>query len=198
MAISDLTAAMATALAETKDKLRELDAAISTLEGERFRLLQTMPHTDDLVATFMRGLVKASESFEQRLGWYLNSETLKHGAAAAEAQNTAGQFLMLGAKRPERQLGQGIQLFPHSGLGAHQADIDVAAVTYFLRDKIADEIPAIIEKLCPLAKSGIKQADRERALLDLDGNLAELHAEREGLVSEINAAIKAVSPARLA
>lgn len=196
MAITDLLDGLASAMVETKKKLGEVNAVISELEGERNRIVRASPHTDDLVAAFMRGLKKASESFERRLGWHLNSMNLADGDAAATVQRSAGQFLMLKGAAPTAPLGKSGQLFPHSGLAEHQADIDVAAVTYFLRDKIAEEIPALIEKVCPSAKSGMKQADRVRALQEVDAKLAEQNAERERLTSEINAAIKAVSPAR--
>ncbi|OHC95931.1 MAG: hypothetical protein A3H25_10520 [Sphingomonadales bacterium RIFCSPLOWO2_12_FULL_63_15] len=81
-------------------------------------------------------------------------------------------------------------------IGDNQRDIDVAAVTYFLRDIIAAELPALIEKVCPASKSGMKQEDRAAALRQVEEALRQLEGEEKQLVDQINAALMAVQPPR--
>ncbi|KAK0340870.1 hypothetical protein LTR94_028746, partial [Friedmanniomyces endolithicus] len=82
-------------------------------------------------------------------------------------------------------------LLTNAGLGEHQAAVDAAALVYFLRDRIAAEIPKLVAKLCPTAKNGMRQEDRANALADVDVRLAALKQEQAELQSHLEAASKA-------
>ncbi len=193
MSLSELTSGIAAAMDAAKANLAEVNAKIDAKKAALRQVEMAPPHTDDLVAACRRGLAQASASYEQRLGWFLNSANLREGDAAGMVQRAAPSLMMVGSTPPE--VGRG-QIFPHSGLGQQQRDIDVAAVTYFLRDRIEAELPALIGKLCPLASSGMKEADRKAAVRAAEAELRTLEEEKQRLTDEINEAIKAVGPRR--
>ncbi len=197
MAITDLISGLAGALTQVRADLAEVDAQINSLTQERVTTINAPPHADDIAAAFKRGLAVATHSFEQRLGWNLNNANAK-GADAAKAAQSAAQLLMINAEQPPSgpTLSGPIGtitagLFPVSTLAERQGVLDVAAVTYFLRDRIEAEIPALVAKLCPVSLKGLKQADRAAALERLDNQIAELKAKRRELVGNLAAARKA-------
>ena len=55
------------------------------------------------------------------------------------------------------------------------------AAVYFLRDVIASKIPSLVERLCPGANSGMKLADRAKALAEVNAALNRVWTERDGL-----------------
>ena len=191
MSLSEITSGLAAAMDETKAKLNDVKAQIDAKKHDLIRVNQASPHTDDIVAAFERGLANSAASFEQRLGWFLNAHSLRTPEAAGQVQRAQASVLMVGSAKPNPDRPA---LFPHSGLGEHQRDIDVAAVTYFLRDKIAAELPALVRKLCPGSDSGIRQAERVAKARAIEAELATLEAERQRLTDEINKAIMAVGP----
>ncbi|MET0362944.1 MAG: hypothetical protein ABW048_14475 [Sphingobium sp.] len=186
MPLNDIIAGFATALEETRQKLRDVDAQLEQANIEKNSIIQAPPHTDDIVAAFKRGLKRAEESFVSRLAWYV---TGNDGDFAAQTERAEAQLLMVGPHKPERA-----QSFPWVGLAERQKDIDVAAVTYFLRDIIAAELPALVNRLRPYAHQGMKQLDRKAAMRTVEAKIAALQKERERLIEEIEAARKAVIP----
>lgn len=196
MAITDLITGLAGALAKTRAELAQVDGEISQLQHERQSTELAPPHTDDIVAALKRGLSAATRSFEDRLAWNLNDANAKNADAAKAVKGTA-QLLMINAERPAS--GTTLHgpvgavrggLFPVSGLGAQQGVLDAAALTYFLRDRIEAEIPALVKKLCPSAEKGMKQADRDGIIRDLDLRIVALKERRTELMGHISHARK--------
>ena len=196
MAITDLISGLEAAMAETQDRLNTVTAKINELQQERGRLSTVAPHADDIVASYMRGLDAATASFESRLAWNLNDANAREPDAANDAQRAAAQLLMIPAERPVAGLhsNPAKRLFPPSGLAERQSQLDAAPLTYFLRDLIAAQSPGLVAKFCPTAQNGMKQAERERLIADVDERLSKLEQEREELQSHLQAARKAVRP----
>lgn len=197
MAISDLISGIGAAIAETREKLTVIDTEISKLNAERLRIVRAPPHADDIIAAYMRGLGNATSSFESRLAWNLNDRNAREPEAAADVQRGTGQLVTIHQTPPMTgglHSSPSKSLLTNAGLGEHQAAVDAAALVYFLRDRIAAEIPKLVAKLCPTAKNGMRQEDRANALADVDDRLAALKQEQAELQSHLEAASKAVRP----
>lgn len=192
MSLSEMIDGFASALAETKNKLAQVQGEIAIAKGERNKIEWASPHTDDIVAAFERGLSHAQQSFETRMQWYLGSACRDVQDAAGMVGRAPASLLMVGGKPPE----SGVQsVLPWMGLGEHQKEIDVAAVTYFLSPVIRANLPELVERIYPHAKRGLKQSERTAKLHEIDRKLIKLEAEAERLKNEINAAVGAVRPA---
>jgi hypothetical protein len=196
MAITDLISGLEAAMAETQDRLTIVVGQIGELEQERGAISIAPPHADDIIASYMRGLDSAVSSFEARLAWNLNDANVRDPGAAASVARGAAQLLMIHQQPPATSLhyDPAKSLIPPSGLADRQSPLDAAALTYFLRDLIAAQIPGLVAKFCPTSKNGMKQAERARLLADVDRRLSELHKERDELQSHLQAARKAVRP----
>ncbi|PHP17654.1 hypothetical protein CG471_21775 [Sphingobium sp. IP1] len=197
MAITDLISGIGAAINETREKLTEIDTEISKLNAERLRIVQAPPHTDDIVAAYMRGLDAAKSSFESRLAWNLNDRNAREPEAAAQVERGTGQLVTIYQTPPMTgglHSSPSKSLLTNAGLGERQATVDAAALVYFLSDHIAAEIPKLVAKLCPSAKNGMRQEDRDRMLAEVDSRLAALKQEQAELQSHLEAARKAVRP----
>lgn len=198
MAISELINGLADALAGVRAELTTVEGELSKLRNDRAGIVNAPPHSSDIVAAFMRGLDQAASSFEERLAWNLNDRNAK-ADQVAEATKGAAQLLMINGERPPEGPNFGAPgrlragLFPPSVLTGPNSVLDVAAVTYFLRDRIEAAIPGLVERFCPGASKGVPQAVREAALKEIDGKIAELEEKRDELVSNIAAARKAAN-----
>ncbi len=201
MAINDLISGLAGALAEVRAELVKVDQEITDLSHQRQTVIIAPPHTDDIVASLKRGLAVAAQSYEERLAWNLNDANATSAGAAQSVKGSA-QLLMINAERPAP--GPTIHgpvgaikggLFPVSSLAERQGVLDVAAVTYFLRDRIEAEIPALVKKLCPASQKGMRQSDRDAAIKDLSAQITALKEKRVELASNIAQARKATGTA---
>lgn len=179
MAITDFIAA----LDETRSMLAVVNGDIDKLELERQRLTLLPPHTDEIVGVFMRGLDAVSGSFTQQLAARLNDTFVGEGSAVAAGPQQSLQLLCLEPQKLDHEA-----LLTRSLKGRTSSDLNVAALTYFLRDQIAAEIPDLVAKLCPAAAKGIKRADRDHALYDVDDRLAALRERQDALSAELGAA----------
>ncbi|MBU0931319.1 MAG: hypothetical protein KJ585_04870 [Alphaproteobacteria bacterium] len=198
MAISELINGLADALAEVRAELTTVESELSRLENDRASIINAPPHTSDIIASFMRGLDKAAASFEERLAWNLNDRNAT-ADQVADAAKGAAQLLMVNAERPPEMPAFGAPgriragLFPPSALVGPNSVLDVAAVTYFLRDRIEAAIPGLVERFCPAASKGVPQAVREAALKEVDDKIIALKEKRDELVSNLAAARKAAN-----
>ena len=198
MAISELISGLAGALAEVRAELTVVESDLSKLESERADIVNAPPHSSDIIAAFMRGLDQAAASFEERLAWNLNDRNAT-ADQVAEATKGAAQLLMVNPERPPDGPAFGAPgrlragLFPPSLLNGPHSVLDVAAVTYFLRDRIEAAIPELVDRFCPAARKGVPQAVREAALKDVDEKIAALKEKRDELVGNLAAARKAAN-----
>jgi uncharacterized protein (DUF4415 family) len=198
MSLPEMINGLAAAMAEAKEQLTAVREKISAAKSEVNRIKWAAPHTDDIVDAFKRGVAHADQNFEQRLRLSLNGLAMHEHDAAVTIANGKPSLLMLDRKAKSAPAGGNPveHPLPWSGIGDNQREIDVAAVTYFLRDIIAAELPALIEKVCPASKSGMKQEDRAAALRQAEDALRQLEAEEKQWVDQINAALMAVQPPR--
>ena len=162
---------------------------IEGLEGERGRVERAQPHTDDIVAVFERGLNAAAQGFEQQFRSRLEQEFVGEGSAEAAAKGKFANILRLQADNPDSQT-----LRDHTmrSKGPYLPGLNIEVLTFLLKDRIAEEIPALVEKLCPAARKGMRAADRAEALTRIDGELAQLRQERSVLEANLDAARRAV------
>lgn len=188
MAFNDLICNLSEAVETARKSLAEVTRTIDQLEQERRSVIQAPPHTSDIVASYMRGLDRAAEAFMERIGSYLNKSNVTHPAAAEMVQRTGGQFLTVEQQPPAQKIDGTPTLFPPIIGGALPAELNAAAVTFFLRDRIAEKIPELIERLCPEAARGLPAAEREAALNRIDAELSEFKAARSELMANIDAA----------
>ena len=189
MTISQSITDFTSAVEATRAKLDGVVAEITKLESERVSVANAQPHTDDIVAVLMRGLDSTSSDFERQLGDHLASTFTGGDGAAAKAVGLGRAFNILNieARRPD---GQTMEARRRNG---ETAPINVSVLTYFLRDLIAAEVPALVDRLCPSARNGMKALERKRALESLDVELERLRREREVLLADIAAARAAVN-----
>jgi outer membrane murein-binding lipoprotein Lpp len=196
MALGDIIGDIERAMDEQRKRLAEVERQIDELGGKRNSIVNQSPHIDDIVASFERGLEAAEKSFKERLGSYINGRKMSLRGAGKEVASRASQLLMLGAGRPKLdEMSTNIsRLLPHSALAENQLPLDAAAVTYFLRDQIRADLPSLIEGLFPGGTNGVKSSDREKALKEVDAEIAALEKDRDRLKAEIQAATKALYP----
>lgn len=166
----------------TRAELTSVIAEINAVETERLTIVQAKPHTDDIVAAFLRGLDHSGADFKQQLSTYVASTFVQADDAAEAASRRIFDVLRLEAKRPDANT---IHTRVIKGEGA---PLNVAVLAYLLRDKIAAEIPELVENLCPAARDGMKAADRAAALKEIDARLDELRAKRDALNADLAAA----------
>ena len=178
MAVTDFIAA----LEETRSALAVANAEIDQLEAERQRITLLPPYTDEIVAVFMRGLNDVSGSFTRQLATRLNDTFVGEGSAAAAEPGRSAELLRLEPEKLDREA-----LLTRS-LKGDSPGLNAAALTYLLRDQIAAAIPDLVAKLCPAAMQGVRRADRDAALREVDGKLALARDRRDKLGAEIAAA----------
>ncbi|EQB31508.1 hypothetical protein [Sphingobium ummariense] len=192
MSLSEMIDGFASALAATKNQLAQVTGEIEQAKAERNKIEWAPVHTEEIVAAFERGLVNAEASFLGRMSWFLSDREMREPGAAEKVGNAQPSLLMIGGMPPAADRGA---ILPFSALGKDQREIDVAAVTYFMRDIIRAQLPAMVERIWPAAKHGMKKMDRMAKLREVDSKLRKLEAEATRLKDEINAAIGAVRPA---
>lgn len=184
---SKIRAAFEAAQEAAKVKAQAISSEISALENNRLAVLRTAPHTDDIVAVFMRGLDQSTGEFERGFASHLKAVYGGDDAAeAASPRRFAGILRMEPDKLTDAQLQD-------RALRREKPAINDTVIAYFLRDKIAAEIPALVEKLFPASRNGMKEADRAQALAALDTKISALRAERDAIVAEMAAARQAVN-----
>lgn len=187
MTIAKAITDFADVLEGAKVELAVINGRIEEREAEKLRLINTLPHTDDIVATFMRGLDATVDDFTRQMRTHLNETFAGSGAATAIGAGKSAQLLTLEPHKPDQET-----VLTRSMRG-HMPDLNQAALTYFLRDGIKAEIPALVERLCPAAQSGMRQVDRADALQKVEGELIILREEAHSLQASLLAARAAVA-----
>ena len=138
--------------------------------------------------------MKAGKVFKQQVGRHLNAANARDGKAAESVARGRGQFLTV-----DRELGA----VPGSLPGVSQGllpgrwnvsgdALSVAALTYFLRDRIAAEIPQLVAEMCPGSDKGMKEADRKAALRSIEEQAAAKNVrldELRGIVAKAQDAL---------
>lgn len=189
VSIDEAFAKFNAALRETREKLDTAEQEILDLSGEIHRTKSAPPHADDITAAFVRGLDSASQTFKQQLGLHLSPANA--GAMDAAKIVAAGKGQMLTVDRENGSSGNR-KLLPSTLFNVSGEALSVAAMTYFLRDRIAVEIPKLVAELCPGSVRGMKQADRLEKLGTLEAKLADVTKRRDELKSVLAAAQAAV------
>ena len=172
-AIADFAAVME----ETRNNLRDVESQLSEVQQEIARVTNAPPHTDDIIGVFMRGLQEAKVDFEKQLAAKLTTTYAGSDGSAASAASR-NSHLNLVRLQPQK--------------GAPAPDLNNAVVTYFLREKIAEEIPALVDRLFPASRSGMNATDRTKALTALNAKRSDLDAKREQLLADLGAGRRAV------
>lgn len=170
-----------------KVDLAVINGRIEEREAEKLRLVNIPPHTDDVVATFMRGLDATVDDFTRQMRTHLNETFAGSGAAVAAGAGKSAQLLTLEPHKPDQETAM------TRSLRGYTPDLNQAALTYFLRDRIKAEIPALVKRLCPAAHSGMRQVDRADALQKVEGELIILREEAHSLQASLLAARAAVA-----
>lgn len=169
-------------------RVGDLNAQIGELEQARSPIIQAAPHTDDIVAVLSRALRTSAEKFETQFAAFLKSTFDGSAGADKVAQGSAANLLRLPPPR------NGADSFNHRQQIADAPAVDLTALTYFLRDQIEAEIPALVERLLPAARNGMTSANRAKALQELDAQISELKVKRDAVQDDLNAARAIVAP----
>ena len=168
---------------DKRAKLAGVDASIDRLKYDRMTVLAASPHTSDIALIFQRGLRTAASAFERQLADRLSDTYTGKAGAERVNQKAAHDLLALPSVKLDTEAQQ-----TRAMRGLPISDLNVAALAYFLRDRIDAEIPALIDRLCPEARNGMRQADRDKALSDIDAQIATLSAESAALTADLGAA----------
>lgn len=189
MPFSKSIAEFADAVETARTKLNTVIARISELEQERFRLVKAQPHTEDIAEVFRRGFWDAMADFKKQFASHLKSNFVGEDgpAAAAAAPGRSSDILRIEAKKPDQN-----ELISRSVKADQRPGLNVAVLSFLLRDDLAQDIPRLVRELCPEASNGMRAADRARALSEVDAKLAELQIERSALQEDLAAARRAV------
>jgi len=178
--LNDLAVQLVTALDAAKVSLNAVNVAIEELQSDRRAIELAPPHSDDIAAAFRRGINAAANRFENEFAGRLADTFAGEGGAAAAAPSASADVLRLEATKPDRET-----IMARSMKGQMQPELNVGALAFFLRDRITDELPALVDRLCPAARSGLRQADRNSALAALDSQLFDLGEERDRLLEQV-------------
>jgi len=184
---SKIRAAFEAAQEAAKEKAQLISSEITDLENERTGVRKAAPHTDDIVAVFMRGLDSTAGDFERQFASHLKVFYGGDDAAEAVSRRRSAKILRMAPNKLSES-----ERLARSVSGEKTLTNDTV-IAYFLREKIAAEIPALVEKLFPASRNGMKEADRAQSLADLDRKISALRAERDAIVAEMAAARQAVN-----
>lgn len=188
MEVSKPIAEFADFIRDTRAKLADVNAKIEAAEQERQAILTAKPHSEDIVAFLRRSLDGGVADFNRQFASFLSATFVSSDDAAEAVKKQPASLLRL----EPRQLSTE-ELRTRTMKGGI-ADLNAAVLTYFLRDKIAEEIPALVNRLCPDAQRGMKSADRASALSRLDELLESLRSEHAALQADLTAARGAIFP----
>lgn len=185
--ISQVIANLTDAMDATRDEIASINARIETVEAERQRIEQAPPHSSDIVAAFMDGLDAQATAFRAQLASNL-AATFVNAEDAVAASTKAANLLTIEANKPT------VDTLRTRVMSGTVAPLNMAALAYLLRDRIADELPDLVDKLCPLSRQGMKRLDREAALAEVDATLGHLRASRDAMQADLHSARLAIMP----
>lgn len=184
MSIANVLTGLTNAMEETKAELARSNARLDELEAERRSVAMAAPHADDIAAAFRRGLGGMATAFRSQLAAHLGATYA--GEKAAEAATRSPQMLTIETHAPSMEERQ------TRAMRGATPDLNVAAVAYFLRDKIDAEIPGLVASTFPASQHGMKEAERQAILARLDGEIAEQRDKVQTLTADLAAVRAAV------
>jgi hypothetical protein len=175
-----------------RNEIARIDKQLTELRERRAKVASAPPHIDDLVAWAARNVDRYRERYLARLAKVLSSEQLERRGNwdGIPADLHAGGF---GLFRLEHNLSvPGDMLSPQTESDALLANTgyppDLYAVIALAADAIKAGLRSAILSVNPGAERGMPLAAREAELRAIDASIAELAAEREGMLSELRAA----------
>lgn len=181
-------ASFASTIETIRNEITTVEGQITTLECERNNVAAAPPHTDDIIAVYLRGLAESTRTFKTQLTAQLRTRYGRHEKYSnLDAPNNAKGSLQLLTLEKEPQ---------QPGFGAGRqvtTELNIAALTCLLADRIEAMIPDLVRELFPEANAGMRQSDRDAALAKIDRELVELKQRKSQLVEDINAARRAVN-----
>lgn len=164
-------------------ELKVVNDQLQDFENRRRSIVNAMPHSDEIAGVFLRGLDGLTRDFEQQFASHLRAFFAEdRGAISSAFRGGSADLLRIEANKPE--LGTVIS----RNQSGSKADINGAVLAYLLRDKIAEEIHGLIDRLCPSASSGMKSADRQAALQAVDAEIAQLKEKKAELLDNLETA----------
>ena len=135
----------------------------------------------------MRSVDAQAQAFESALKSNLAEVFVASDTAAQSVTGAPVNVLGVEATRPDA-----MKLSDRQSRGI-APPINLGALAFLLWDRLADEVPNLVDRLCPNSRSGMKSADRKQALDKLNADLAALEAERDTLQGELHAARQVVA-----
>lgn len=187
----NLVARVRTFLRASGSDLRGVNAAIERIERERAALTAAIPHTDDLVAWLAANIDQHAEYFTERMGSYLNDERLT-ARGWPEVEATRGGFPVF--KVPDVQASsEGRVLAPTESRTGFQSDpLNARALVALLAPVLKEQLRPLVLRLAPASARGIRKADRERQLREMDERLTDLYKQRDELHAMARALVEVV------
>lgn len=178
----------ASAIDNVRAELASVNTKIDKLKSDRQKVEFAKPHTDDIVAAFLRQSKHAEGVVKEALASRLKETFFRSNNAAKAVDGIGFDLLRLEANEPS------LQTRIDRADRNEKVDVSTEMLTLLLADKIHEAIPAWVDGLLPEARDGMKSADRKAALAEIDRQLAELHARREELLNHIQAGREAILP----
>ncbi|WP_242414709.1 hypothetical protein [Sphingomonas panni] len=179
MSLENLVAA----ISEARDRLSGLEREIAVRRQMIVQIEHRPPHTDDIIASFRRGLAQAEALFLKQLSWSLNDRAATANGAQQAVRDYSPHLLTPHSTNPGYD-----SLLPPSVMDWTAPPPGIAALLYFLRDKIDEEIPVLVDRMCPIARKGMKHADRVAEIGTLQAEIAVLDTEASELRDKLSLA----------
>lgn len=190
MSVNEAVTQFAGVMDTLRNKLADVSAQIDSAKQERQVVVTAKPHTSDIVAAFQRGLKAQEQLFETQMRSFLASNFVSADDAPQAAQARAQDILKLPITKPGEPQ---VDMRHQNGRNPNAPiELNPSVIAYMLRDRLAEELPAIVDKLCPEAREGLKSAERNRQLAELDERLKQLQLEYDGVSADLAEARKAV------
>lgn len=185
-AMTEALAGLNSVLEARKSELKQVGARIQDVETEKQNVESASPHTDDIVAVFARGVDANAEEFRRQFSAHLNAVYVDIGSAAAVGSQKAPNLLTIEGRKPSDQ-----ELRDRT-MRKETLPLNMSALVYLLGDRIKEELPALVAKLCPDAAQGMKGSERAAMLLAINRELATLREKHATLSAELYEAVKMV------
>lgn len=189
------------AFESAKSDLRRVNKRIEELAGEEQRIRFAPPHRDEIIACFQRGLREAELTFRKQLGRHLNdrnangsAENVVHGSAQLALSPVGRETERAFGLEPDDDPIRSRTFLPQSNIHDPAASLSAAAIIYFLKDRIAEAIPALVDQLCPASVGAMPHDERMAEISRIAEETNTLSAERARLQAAIHEFRQIVSP----
>lgn len=167
----------------TKDARGKLLDRRAKLAAERETVANAPEHLSDKIARAVSDVDRACEMFEARLagGWYCTPEAKTRGGNWA-SMPTDVLFCVLNVPVT---IPSGNPLVPTAPAHAFGMQASPLALTWALADDLKRRLPALVERMHPESRDGLKADVRAAKLAKLDAELDKLDAELAELDSAL-------------